>query len=187
MKDEIRVLGIDDGYFLKHGDKKVLVVGAVLRGNKDLDGVLSCHIDKDGTDSTKRLIHLINNSKHKNQLRYIITNGTTLGGFNILDIKELYARTNVPVLAVLRKRPNQQKVERALNHFPDKKNRLERIRKAGEIYTYRNLYFQAAGLDESEAKELIEKTTKGSNIPEPVRVAHLIASGVTYGESTKRA
>ena len=187
MKDEIRVLGIDDGYFSKYRDKKVLVVGAVLRGNKDLEGVLSCHIDKDGTDSTKRLIHLINNSKHKNQLRYIITNGTTLGGFNILDIKELHQRTNVPVLAVLRKRPNQQKVERALNHFPDKKNRLEIIRKAGQIYTYRNLYFQAAGLDESEAKELIEKTTKGSNIPEPVRVAHLIASGVTYGESTKRA
>jgi hypothetical protein len=187
MKDEIRVLGIDDGYFLKHGDKKVLVVGAVLRGNHGLEGVLSCYIDKDGTDSTKRLISLVNSSKHKNQLRYMMTNGTTLGGFNLLDISELYRKTRVPVLAVLRKKPDQQKVERALSHFPDKRKRLERISKAGRIYSYRRLYFQMAGLTEREARELIEKTTKGSNIPEPVRIAHLIASGVTYGESTKRA
>jgi hypothetical protein len=127
MKDEIRVLGIDDGYFLKHGDKKVLVVGAVLRGNHGLEGVLSCYIDKDGTDSTKRLISLVNSSKHKNQLRYMMTNGTTLGGFNLLDISELYRKTRVPVLAVLRKKPDQQKVERALSHFPDKRKRLERL------------------------------------------------------------
>jgi hypothetical protein len=187
MKDEIRVLGIDDGYFLKHKDKKVLVVGAVLRGNKDLEGVLSCHITKDGGDSTKRLVELVNGSRHKNQLRYMMTNGTTLGGFNILDINELYEKTRVPVLAVLRKRPDQQKVERALSHFPDKRKRLDKIRKAGQIYSYRRLYFQMAGLTEGQARELIDKTVKIGNLPEPVRIAHLIASGVTYGESTKRA
>jgi hypothetical protein len=187
MKDEIRVLGIDDGYFLKHGGKNVLVVGAILRGNKDLEGVISCHITKDGNDSTKRLIGLVNGSRHKNQLRYMITNGTTLGGFNLLDINELYRKTRVPVLAVLRKKPDQQKVERALDHFPDKRKRLERMRKAGQIYSYRRLYFQMAGLTEGQARELIDKTVKIGNLPEPVRIAHLIASGVTYGESTKRA
>ena len=187
MKDEARVLGIDDGYFLKHGGKNVLVVGAIIRGNKGLEGVLSCHITKDGSDSTKRLIGLVNGSRHKNQLRYIMTNGTTLGGFNLLDINELYEKTRVPVLAVLRKRPDQQKVERALSHLPDKRKRLDKIRKAGQIYSHRRLYFQMAGLSEREAKELIDKTVKIGNLPEPVRIAHLIASGVTYGESTKRA
>jgi len=187
MKDEVRVLGVDDGYFLKHQGKKVLVVGAILRGNKDLEGVISCHITRDGSDSTKRLIGLVNGSRHKNQLRYIITNGTTFGGFNILDINELYEKTRVPVTAVLRKRPNQQKVERALSHLPDKRKRLDKMRKAGQIYSHKSLYFQMAGMSEREAKELIDKTIKIGNLPEPVRVAHLIASGVTYGESTKRA
>jgi hypothetical protein len=187
MKDEIRVLGIDDGYFSKYRDKKVLVVGAVLRGSKDLEGILSCYIAKDGNDSTKKLTELVNRSKHKSQLRYIITNGTTLGGFNILDINELYKKTSVPVLAVLRKRPRPERVERALDHFPDKKKRLGMIRKAGEIHSYKKLYFQNAGLTESEAEELIDKTVKIGNLPEPVRIAHLIASGVTHGESTKRA
>ncbi len=187
MKDEVRVLGIDDGYFSKYKDRKVLVVGAILRGNRGIDGVLSCRITKDGNDSTKRLIGLVNGSKHKNQLRYIMTSGTTLGGFNLIDINELYRKTKLPVLAVFRKRPNQQKVEGALNHFKDKKIRLERIKRAGQIYSHRRLYFQMAGLTERQARELIDKTVWTANIPEPIRIAHLIASGVTYGESTKRA
>lgn len=187
MKDEIRVLGIDDGYFLKHKDKKVLVVGAVLRGNKDLEGVLSCFVDKDGLDSTKKLVDLVNTSKHKNQLRYIMINGTTLAGFNVINISELYNKTRIPVLAVLRKKPNFKKVEKALNHFSDKKERLEIMQKAGKIYNYKKLYFQIAGLAEARAREVIDKTVKRGNLPEPVRIAHLIASGVTYGESTKRA
>jgi len=187
MKDEVRVLGIDDGYFSKYRDRSVLVVGAILRGNKNLEGVLSCYITKDGDDSTKQLIELVNKSKHRNQLRYMMTNGTSLGGFNLIDINELYRKTRIPVLAVFRKRPNKQKVERALDNFRDKKIRLERIRKAGQIYSHRRLYFQMAGLSEREARELIDKTVKIGNLPEPVRIAHLIASGVTYGESTKRA
>jgi len=187
MKDEIRVLGIDDGYFLKHGKGRVLVVGAVLRGNKELEGILSCSVEKDGRDATKRLVKMINTSKHKRQLRYIMTNGTTLAGFNVLDIAELHKKTRLPVLSVLRKKPNLEKVDKALDHFRDKKARLAILEKAGEMSQYRKLWFQTAGVSLSEAKELIDKTLRKSNIPEPVRIAHIIASGVTYGESTKRA
>lgn len=187
MKDEIRVLGVDDGYFLKRGKGRVLVVGAVLRGGGELEGVLSCHIKKDGRDATDSLVRMVNASKHKRQLRYIIVNGTTLAGFNVLDITELHKKTRLPVLSVLRKKPNLDKVSRALNHFRDKKERLAIIQKAGEISRYRRLWFQTAGLSLSQAKELIDKTLRKSNIPEPVRIAHIIASGVTYGESTKRA
>ena len=187
MKDEIRVLGIDDGYFLKHKKGRVLVVGAVLKGGGDLEGILSCSVEKDGRDATKRLIGMINSSKHKRQLRYILTNGTTLAGFNIVDIAELHKKTRLPVVSVLRKKPNLDKVDKALGHFRDKKERLSIMGKAGEINRHRKLWFQVAGVSLSEAKELIDKTLRKSNIPEPVRIAHLIASGVTYGESTKRA
>jgi hypothetical protein len=130
---------------------------------------------------------MINASKHKRQLRYIMTQGTTLAGFNVLDIAELNKKTRLPVLSILRKKPNLEKVDKALNHFRDKKERKAIIDKAGEIRQYKQLWFQAAGLSLSKAKELIDKTLRKSNIPEPVRIAHIIASGVTYGESTKRA
>ena len=187
MKDEIRVLGIDDGFFLKNTGERVLVVGAVLRGSKELDGVLSCRIKKDGNDVTERIASLINGSRHKKQLKYVMTNGITFGGFNVLDICELNRKTNLPVISVLRKKPDFRSIEKALDHLPGKKERLDIIKKAGELYTYRKIYFQASGLSEKEAEEVIDKTINKSNIPEPIRMAHLIASGVTYGESTKRA
>jgi len=117
----------------------------------------------------------------------MMTNGITLGGFNVLDIQELYRKTRLPVLSLLRKKPDFKKIDNALNHFADKRERIEIIKRAGRIYNYKSIYFQTAGLEEKKAKELIEKTIGKSNIPEPVRIAHLIASGVTYGESTKRA
>jgi hypothetical protein len=187
MKDEIRVLGIDDGYFLKQQKQSVLVVGAVLRGNRELDGVLSCSIEKDGKDATRKLSELVNNSKYKGQLRAIMTNGITMAGFNVLDLQELSRKTCLPVLSVIRKKPDHKKIERALDNFSDGNDRLALIKKAGEIYSHKSIYFQKAGLTDRRAREIIDKTILKSNIPEPIRIAHLIASGVTYGQSTKRA
>jgi hypothetical protein len=186
MKDEIRVLGVDDGYFLKNKKGKVLVVGAVMRGNRELEGVISCFVENDGMDATEKLIRMVNRSKHRGQLRYIMTNGLTLAGFNVLDIRELSKKTRLPVLSVIRRKPDFKSITEALGHFADKRTRLALLDKAGDIYSHKRIYFQAAGLRQSEAKELIDKMLWKSHIPEPIRVAHLIASGVTYGESTKR-
>jgi endonuclease V-like protein UPF0215 family len=186
MKPEIRVLGIDDGCFEKFKTEKVLVVGAVMRGALELDGVLSCYITRDGSDSTEKLIELMKKSKHFGQLKAIMLNGSTLAGFNLVDINKLSTETNLPVICVLRKAPNFEKVEKALEHFPEKKKKLELIRKAGNVYKYKKLFFQCAGGSLHNAFQIIDKTLRKSSIPEPIRIAHLIASGVTAGESTKR-
>jgi hypothetical protein len=46
---------------------------------------------------------------------------------------------------------------------------------------------QRVGLDRRAARRLLEATTLHGNLPEPLRVAHLIAGGVTLGQSTRRA
>jgi len=53
MKKEIRILGIDDMPF-SFGDKKVDVVGVVMRGGIYLEGVLKTTIDVDGRDALKK-------------------------------------------------------------------------------------------------------------------------------------
>lgn len=53
VKKEIRILGIDDSPFKKFKKgKKVLVIGCVFRAGRWLDGVVSTHINCDGTNST---------------------------------------------------------------------------------------------------------------------------------------
>jgi endonuclease V-like protein UPF0215 family len=49
------------------------------------------------------------------------------------------------------------------------------------------LWIQRAGLSLDEARKLVADTTLHGNIPEPLRLAHLIAGGITTGTSRGRA
>ncbi len=49
------------------------------------------------------------------------------------------------------------------------------------------LWIQRAGLSVEEARRIVNDTTLHGNIPEPLRLAHLIAGGVTTGKSRGRA
>jgi endonuclease V-like protein UPF0215 family len=187
MKPEIKVLGIDDGFFVKKQAKEVLVIGVVVRGNNEVEGVLSTHVEQDGTDATKKLVEMVRKSRHGKQVKALMLSGTTLAGFNIVDITELSKRCGLPVMAVLRKKPDWGAVRKALANFTDHEQRMERAQRAGKLYSYRKMFFQTAGIDQHGAQEIIDVTMRKSNLPEPVRLAHLIASGVTVGESTKRA
>lgn len=46
---------------------------------------------------------------------------------------------------------------------------------------------QRVGLDRDEARALLAATTLHGNLPEPLRLAHLVAGGVTTGASRGRA
>ena len=48
------------------------------------------------------------------------------------------------------------------------------------------VYVQRVGLSAEEAVAAIRATTPHGSVPEPLRVAHLIAGGVTTGESRGR-
>ena len=186
MKKEIRVLGIDDGPFDKFNDKEVIVIGTVYRGGSFIDGVLSTKVTVDGDDSTEKLVEMINNCKFRPQLQAIILDGIAVGGFNVIDVSNLNKKTGIPVIVVMRDYPDFKKIEKALT----KLNHAEKItllKKAGKVYQLGEIFVQAIGLTLKQAEEIIDITSTHSLIPEPLRVAHLIASGVVDGESRGRA
>jgi len=49
------------------------------------------------------------------------------------------------------------------------------------------VHVQRAGLSLGEARDLLAATTLHGNIPEPLRLAHLIAGGIVTGKSRGRA
>lgn len=191
IKSEIRVLGFDDSAFDKNSESLVPVIGVVFRGGKFLDGVLKTEVKVDGLDATEKIVKLINSSRHKQQLKVIMFDGITLAGFNLVDIKEINEKTFLPVIVINRKVPNLEKVKSALKNFNDFEKRWEIVLKAGKIKECRiknkKIYYQAVGLNDEEAKEIINITSTRSLIPEPLRVAHLIATAIVRGESYGRA
>jgi endonuclease V-like protein UPF0215 family len=186
MKREVRVVGIDDAPFDKFSQRNVLVVGAVFRGGTLLDGILSTKVRVDGTNSTKRLVAMLNNSKFKPQLQCILLDGIAVGGFNVMDVRKLNRETSLPVIVVMRRFPDFKKIKRALRTI-NKQGRLALMEKAGKIQKVGKIYIQLTGIDLEKAKDILKITCTRSHLPEPIRVAHIIASGIVEGESRGRA
>jgi|TARA_Y100000310_G_scaffold238535_1_gene241931 hypothetical protein len=186
LKKEIRVIGIDDAPFNKFGKGNVLVVGTVFRGGSWLDGVLSTKVSIDGNNSTKKITEMINKCKFKPQLQCIFLDGIAVGGFNIIDVKELSKKTKLPVIVIIRRKPDIENIKKILVRL-NKKNRIKLIEKAGSVVSVGKIYIQLTGLSIEKAREILKIACTRSLIPEPIRIAHLIASGITYGESRGKA
>jgi len=192
IKKEIRIVGFDDAPFIARSKGKVPVIGVIFRGGDFLDGVLKTDIEIDGMDATDILIKILNHSKHKEQLRVIMLNGITIGGFNMINILKLYEDTGLPVIAVNRRMPNLKNIKTALKNFEDFEERWKYVEAAGKIHKVmieknKNIYYQFKGLKQTEAESIIRLSCTRSLIPEPLRVAHLIASALVKGESGGRA
>lgn len=190
MKQQIRLLGIDDSPFT-FTEKYATVIGVVMRGGNYIECVLRSQISIDGEDATFVCKDMIENTRHKQQLKAMLLDGIALGGFNVVDIEEIYNATDLPVITVTRDKPDFEKIEIALKkNFEDWNARLDLIKK-GELHkvktSHNPIYVKCAGISIGEAKEIIKLSTIRGVVPEPIRVAHLIASGITRGESYGKA
>ena len=187
VKNQIRVIGFDDGTFRFKGRGRTILIGVVMKGSQEVVGVLSRWITVDGMDATDAMIDSIAESRFED-LRVIMLKGITYAGFNIVDVQRLSRETGLPVIVVIRKKPDLEAMKKALKkHFSNWRERIELLERAGEIFEMipGKLYYQAVNIPKEQAAEVIRITRKSSLIPEPLRLAHMIASAVMTGESRK--
>lgn len=185
VKPEIRVLGLDDGAFTPHSRELVDVVGVVFRGGYWFDGFMHTRVQVDGMDATRKLAEMIMKSPHYQQLRVVMLNGVTMAGFNVVDIQELWEKVKLPIIAVAREKPNFEDIRKALQHLRESKKRWKAMEKAGKMIVVQTreretpIHVHVVGLSEEKAQSILKRTSTRSNIPEALRVAHIIASGLS--------
>lgn len=188
MKDQIRVCGIDDAPFeFGNRNARATVIGAVVRVPAYLEGVLRFDVAVDGCDANSEIEKALSRSRFLEQIRAVMVDGVTLAGFNVIDIRGLSEHLGVPVITVTRDRPDMESIRAALSkHFEDWEERMRMISDipllAMETES-KPVFISYAGTSEEEAAGLVKKTTVKGAVPEPLRMAHIIASGVTKGES----
>ncbi|MFX0168659.1 MAG: DUF99 family protein [Candidatus Hodarchaeota archaeon] len=184
VKEEIRILGVDDARFRRGVDEWTRLVGVVFRGGKWMEGCLQGPIRVDGSDVNEQLARMISESPHQGQLRVIMTADTIFAGVNVLHLPRLVESTGLPVIAVSDSKPDMNRVKTAFQRIsPDHwEEKLATLKAAGPIRAVKSrsgrvpIFLQWIGLPFKQAVELVQKTATRSRIPEPVRVAHLIAS-----------
>ncbi len=185
IKPEIRIVGVDDGFFIPHTRGKCDVIGVVLRGGYWLDGVMRTQIEIDGMDATEKIGGMITSSPHFGQLRVVMLDGVTFAGFNVVDTSQLHELVDLPIIAVTREKPDFDDIKKALENLPFSEARWKAIANAKDIkkVSTRNgkhvVYIQVVGIELGIAMRIVRGTATRSNVPEALRVAHLIASGLT--------
>lgn len=181
------VVGVDDAPFARTHRGDVLVVGAVFAGVR-LDGVLATRVRRDGADATRALVAMIGGSRFAAHVQAVLLQGIALAGFNVVDIHGLRDALGVPVVVVARRPPDLAAVRRALlERVPGGRRKWALVERAGPMEPAAGVWVQRAGIDLADAAALIARLALTGKVPEPIRVAHLIAGGVTTGESGGRA
>jgi endonuclease V-like protein UPF0215 family len=185
----VNTIGFDDAPFARAHRGDVLVVGIVCARTR-MDGVVSTRVRRDGTNSTERFAAAVLGSGFRRHLHAVLLQGIAVAGFNVVDIHALHAQLELPVLVVARRAPRLDLIRAALvdgsRPVRGGARKWELIERAGPMEPLGPLFVQRAGLDLALARKIVEATTLHGHVPEPLRMAHLVAGGVTTGRSRGR-
>jgi len=176
-------IGIDDGPFPPKSPSrtaKAPLVAAFLRG-VHLAKLSITWITVDGLDATEKACAALETLPKAP----ILLSGVTFGGFNLIDPRKLQQRFKVPTMIVVGSKPDNRAVKRALiKHFLDWKERWEIIRSLGPLKRVRTmkgeppLFYENFGCSPVEARTILTRNAWVSRVPEPIRVAGLVARGL---------
>jgi endonuclease V-like protein UPF0215 family len=151
-----------------------------------LDGILIGDVTRDGTDAARKLARLVAGSKFARSVQLIMLQGIALAGFNVVDVLDLHETLQLPVLVVARKRPDTAAIRSALLKLRGGRRKWALIEKLGEMEKLESVYVQRVGLTIDQAGAALRQCTVTGSIPEPLRVAHLIAGALVKGQSSGR-
>ena len=177
-------VGIEDGPFLPRrlGGSTAPLVVAQLNGPHLVKAKIA-RITVDGMDATIAASRLLGSFQLRDSP--ILLAGATFGGFNIINPRVLQRRFRTPTIVVIGSRPNNRAVKHALvRNFPDWKRRWRILSSLGPLRqarTFRNegpIFYEAFGCEDNEARRILKEWAYVSRVPEPLRVAGLVARGL---------
>ncbi len=149
-----------------------------------VEGVLSSKVTVDGIDSTNIIVKMFNGSRFREQVKLLAFNGIAIAGLNIIDVTELEKRLKMRAIIVTRHRPRLSLLIRALKLLQKKKRvnikeRMKLLKSQKKSVLMEGFYVQSY----TERKDIEKLVETSANL---LRLAHMIASGISSGESKGR-
>jgi uncharacterized protein len=176
-KPGIRALGVAESF--RQGQRRSVLAGVVMRSDFVIDGVALGKTAVGGDDATLAITSLFKKFK-RNDVNLIIVSGAILSLYNIIDVDELARRTNLPVICLTYK--ETAGIEDSIRrHFPEgAESKLVAYRRLGKrtgirLHTDQRVFVRSSGIEKDKIKRVLDAFTLQGSIPEPVRVAKLLA------------
>ena len=175
-KRAIRAFGIAESF--RRGDAESVLGGVVMRSDLIIDGVSLGRATVGGDDATPSMVRMYR-ALGREDVNVIMLSGCIISHYNIVDLDGLSAKTGRPVICLTYRESSG--VEDAIRlAFRDPQGKLARYRMLGErtsikLKTGQSVYVRLASISQADASRVIESVTLQGGVPEPLRVAKLIA------------
>jgi len=180
IKPNTVVIGFNESPF-KRGDTECQLIGCVYRGGRLMEELVTGIIQVDGNDATETIIRLVKGSKCLEQIKVILVGSITLAGFNIVDLSRVHEETQIPVVSIFRRAPNQGSIKELLGKL-GMDEKIPLLDRGGKIHEDCGIFFQTAGITYDEVIEILELTMTEADYPEPLRMAKIIGRGLVHDE-----
>ena len=161
--------------------RRAALVGIVFSTPNYVEGIVRTSVTIDGTDATERILSVLEGSPFLDGVRAVLLDGIAVGGFNLIDLDRLHERLQRPIVTVTRHLPDFSAIRAALRkYFPrDAAERWALVR-AHALFRLpmlegNPLRVSAVGCTRAEAAAIVRRTTVRGNVPEPLRLARLVA------------
>jgi uncharacterized protein len=187
LPDRPHVLGIDDGPFEKHRPAaRAPIVGVMMEGHDLVEAVAITDFPVDGAGVTLFLAEWIRARRFAPTLHGVLFNGITVAGLAVLDPAALARDLVAPVVVVNRQARSDAPLRSALERagFADRVALLEAA--PASLALPGGIHASIAGGTPELAAALMARTRMKSDLPEPLRLAHLFAHALVRGESRGR-
>jgi uncharacterized protein len=174
-KKGLRALGIAESYT---GRIVSQLAGVVMRKDLRVDGFTFSEVTVGGMDSTASVLRMINNLE-RNDINVIMLSGCVIAWFNIIDPAKIEKETGKPVICVTYEE-SEGLLPEIGHHFPGDTERISAYKNLGErirveLHTHQTIFIRCWGIDAGDGSRLCNDFTREGKIPEPLRVARLLA------------
>ncbi len=177
-KKGIRALGIAES-FGKVQSKRSVLAGVVMRSDMIIDGFIFGSAEIGGDDATEEILNMFQRL-NRNDINVIMLGGSVISMYNIIDTDSLVSRTNTPVISVTFKESDGLEPH-IKHHFPESwEKKLSAYNKLGareavKLHTNYTVFVRPCGVSLEISKRILDKFTTQGAIPEPIRLARLLA------------
>lgn len=180
-KKAFRALGISESFIRGLSDKSILA-GVVSRSDGIIDGFTFSRTTLGGMDATEKIIGMYK-VLERDDINVLMLNGCVISWYNVVDLQRVYEETAKPLICVTYEE-SEGLDKYFLELFPeDYEKRIEIYHRNGprtlvKLHTGHEVYIRFYGMRLEEAKGVLNKFTLHGAIPEPLRVARLLARGI---------
>jgi len=185
-KKAIRALGVAESFY--ETSKKSILAGVVMRGDFLIDGFSFSFVTLRGNDATSSVIDLYTKLNRKD-INVLMLGGVVISLYNIVEISKVYESLKIPIIAITYNE-SEGLEEHIIKNFPNNyQEKLEAYKRLGKrekliLKTNKEVFVRAEGVDLESCKALLDRFTLNGKIPEPIRVARLLARSLlrTFAE-----